>query len=65
LHLDDLVGEDREDRSLVVNVMGEVYVDLVGCDVGILGRVYSSKVLVLEEYRAMCRGQRVEGEGAL
>ena len=49
MHLDELVGEDREDRSLVVDVVREVYVDLVGADVGILGRVYAREVPVLEE----------------
>ena len=49
----------------MVNVVREVYVDLVGADVGILGRVYTREVLVLEEDRAVCRGQRGEGERAL
>ncbi len=44
------------DRSLVVNVVGEVYVDFVGADVGILSRVYAREVLVLEEGRVVCRG---------
>jgi hypothetical protein len=65
LHLDELVGEDREDRSLVGDVVREVYVDLVGAYVGIIGRVCAREVLVLEEEWAVCRGQRGEGERAL
>ena len=61
----ELVGEDRVDCSFVVDVMREVYVDLLGADVGVLGRVYAREVLVFEKYRAVCRGQRGEGEGAL
>ena len=62
MHLGKLVGEDREDRGLVVNVGGEVHVDLVCASVGILGRVYTREVLVLHEDRAVCRGERSEGE---
>ena len=40
---------------LVVDVVGQVYVDLVGTGVGVLGRVYAREVLVFEEYRAVCR----------
>ena len=63
--MNELVGEDREDHSLVVNVVREVHVDLVGVDFGILGRVYTREVLVLEEDRDVCRGQGGEGERAL
>ena len=65
MHLGELVGKDCVDRSLKVNVVGEVYVDFVGADVGILSRVYVREVLVLEEDRAVCRGQGGEGERAL
>ena len=60
-----LVGEDSVDRSLVVDVVGKVYVDFVGAGVGVLGRVYAREVLVFEEYRVVRRGQRGEGEEAL
>ena len=53
------------DRRIVVNVVGEVYVDLVDVDIGILSRVYAREVLVLEEDRAVCRGHGGEGERAL
>ena len=43
------------ERMLVVDVVGQVYVDLVGTGVGVLGRVYACEVLVFEEYRAVCR----------
>ena len=61
----EMVGEDREDRGLVVDVVREVHVDRVGSDVGVLGRVNTREVLVLEEDRAVCRGQRGEGERTL
>ena len=60
-----LVGEDREDRCIVVDVVREVNVDRVCVDDGILGRVYTHEVLVLEEDRVVYRGQRGEGERAL
>ena len=65
MHLSELVGEDREDRSLVINAVREVHVDLVCANVGILVRVYTREVLVLEEDRVVCWGQRGEGERAL
>ena len=49
----------------MVNVVRVVHVDLVCADVGILSRVYTRDVLVLEEDRVVCRGQRGEGERAL
>ena len=48
MHLDELVGEDCVDRSLVVDVARKAYVDIVGADVGVLGRVYTREVLVFE-----------------
>ena len=53
------------DRSLVVDIMWEVYEDLVGADVWVFGRVYAREVLVFEKDRVVRRGQRCEGEGAL
>ena len=44
-----------KDGGFVVIVVGEVHVDRVCTDVGVLGRVYSREVLVLDEDRAMCR----------
>ena len=61
----ELVGEDREDSGLVVDVVGEIYVDRVCADVGVFVRVYSREVLVLDEDRAVCRRHRGEGERAL
>jgi hypothetical protein len=61
----ELVGKDCVERILVVDVMGKVYVDLVGAGVGVPGRVYARQVLVFKEYRAVCRGKRGQGEGAL
>ena len=49
----------------MVDVVRDVYVDLVGDDAGIFGRVYAREVLVLEEDRAVCWGKRGEGERAL
>ena len=63
--MSELVCEDREDRGLVVNVVREVHVDRVCVDGGVLGREYTREVLVLEEDRAVCRGQRGEEERAL
>ena len=60
-----LVVEDLKDCDFVVVVVGEVHVDRVCADVWVFGRMYSREVLVLDEYRAMCRGQRDEGERAL
>ena len=65
LHLGELVGEDREDRGLVVGVVRQVHIDRVCADVGVLGRVYTREVLVLEEDRDVCRRQRGEVERAL
>ena len=59
------VCEDRKDSGLVVVVVGEVHVNRVCTDVWVFNRVYSREVLVLDEYRAMCRRQRDEGERAL
>ena len=59
------VGEDRKDGSLVVYVVREVHVDRVCDDVWFLCRVYSCEVLILDEYRAMCRGHGAEGDRAL
>ena len=63
--MDELVGDDREDRGLVVYVVGEVHVDRVCVDFGILGRVDTREVLVLQEDWAVCRGYGGEGERAL
>ncbi len=52
----ELVGDDRVDRSLVVDVMGKVQKDLVGADVWVFGRVYAREVLVFEKDRAVRRG---------
>ena len=57
MHLGELVGEDRVDRSLVVDIIEEVQVDLVGADVGVLSQVYTREVLVFEEDR-LCAGDR-------
>ncbi len=65
MHLGELVGEDRVDRSLVVDIVGEVHVDLVGVGVGVFGRMYTREVLIFEKNRYVRRGQRGEGEGAL
>jgi hypothetical protein len=46
----------------VVNVMREVHVDFISSDVGVLGRVVTSEVLVLDKVWVVCRGQRGEGE---
>ena len=59
LHLGELVGEDRVDRSLVVDIVREVHVDLVGADVGVLGRVYTREVLVFEKDRVVRRDRGV------
>jgi hypothetical protein len=61
----ELVLENRSDRGLVVNIVGMVDVNCVSVDVGVLGRVDASEVLVLDEDLAVCRGQRGEGERAL
>ena len=42
--------------------MGEAHVDGISADVGVLGRMDTSEVLVLDEDWAVCRGQRSEGE---
>jgi hypothetical protein len=60
-----MVFENRLDRGLVVNVMGEVHVDFISADVGALGRVDTTEVLVLDEDMDLCRGQRSEGERTL
>ncbi len=65
MHLGELVGEDCVDCSFVVDVMREVYVDLVSAGVVVFGRVYARELLVFEKYWAVCRGQGGEGEGAL
>ena len=49
----------------MVNVTREVHVDFVGADVGVLGRVDTREVLVLDEDWAVCRGKRDEGERTL
>ena len=49
----------------MVVVVGEVHVDRVCADVGVLGRVYTREVLVLDEDRAMGRRHRGEGERVL
>ena len=56
MHLGKLVNEDLEDRGLVVYVVRELRVDLICVDVGVLSRVYTREVLVLQEDRAVCRG---------
>ena len=43
------------ERVLEVCVVMQVYVELVGTGVGVLGRVHAREVLVFEEYRAVCR----------
>ena len=48
MHLGELVVENRLDRGLVVDVMREVRVDFVGADVGVLGRVDTREVVVLD-----------------
>ncbi len=65
MHLSELVGEDRVDRSHVVDVVRKIYVELVGADVGVLGRMYTHEVLVFEKDRVVCRRQRGESERAL
>ena len=65
LHVGKLIGEDHEDGGLVIYVVGEVHENRVCADVWVFGRVYSCEVWVLDEYRAMCRRQRGEGERAL
>ncbi len=57
MYVFELVGEDLVDGGLMVCAMGEVHVDCVGADIWILCRVHSCEVLVLDEYRAVCRGQ--------
>ena len=47
-HVDELVGEDRLDYGLVISVIGEVRENCVGVDVGILSRVDSREVLILD-----------------
>ena len=49
----------------MVYVVGEVKVDRVGADVWIFGRMYSNEALALDEYRAVCRGQRSKSEWTL
>ena len=61
----ELVGEDRVDRGLVVDVVREVHEDLVSADVEALGRVSTREVLVFEKHRVVGRRQRCEGERAL
>ena len=51
--------------DLVVYAMGEVHVDCIRADVWVLSRDHSRKVLIFDEDRDVCRGQRVESEGAL
>jgi hypothetical protein len=49
LHVGELVIEYGTKGSLDVDVVGEVYEELVGVDVGVFGRVDSCEVLVLDE----------------
>ncbi len=53
LHVCKLLGEDCPDGLLVVHVVGKVHVDGVSAYVGVLGRVDSCKVLVIDEDRAV------------
>ena len=57
--------ESRYARGLVVNIMREVHVYFLSANVGVLGRVDTSEILVLDEDWDVCRGQRGEGERAL
>ena len=56
LHVCKLMGHNCPDGVLVVHVVGKVHVDGVSAYVGVLGRVESFKVLVIDEDRAVCRG---------
>ena len=62
MHLGELFFYDQQDRGLVVKVTGKVHVDGMRDDVGVLGRVGTSEVLVLDEDWAVCLRQRSEGE---
>ena len=42
------MGDDRMDRSFVVDVVWEVEEDLVGADVWVFGRVYAREVLIFK-----------------
>ena len=59
------VCEECSDDELVVNVVREVHEDGVGADVGVLGRVDTRELLVLEEDRVVCRRHRGENERTL
>ncbi len=50
---------------LVVGIVRKLYEDNVGADIGVLGRVDANEVLALDEYWAVFRRQRSEGETAL
>ena len=49
----------------MVNVMVEVHVDFISANVGVLGRVDTTEVLVLDEEWAVCQGHMSEGEMTL
>ena len=57
-----LVLDNRQNRCLVVNITKEVHVDFVRAEIGVLGRVDTSEVLVLDEDWAVCWRQRSESE---
>ena len=48
LHVCKSLGEDCPDGVLVVHVVGKVHVDGVSVDVGVLDRVDSCKVFVID-----------------
>ena len=49
----------------MVHVVGEVHAECMRAGVWVLSRVHSREVLIFDEYRAVCRGERGESEGAL
>ena len=49
----------------MVNITREVHVDYKSANIGVLGRVDTGEVLVVNEDWAMCRGQKSEGERTL
>jgi hypothetical protein len=51
----EMVIEYNAKGGLELDVVGEVYKDLVGIDVGVFGRVESCEVLVLDEDGVVCR----------
>jgi hypothetical protein len=53
LHVCKLMGEDCPDGVLVIHVVGKVHVDGVSVDVGVLSRVDSCKVLVIDKDRTV------------